>query len=142
MISRRLRVLSSALVCVAALSACGDDEGSSAADPASTSGASATPTETPTPTPTPTEPTPSASVVPSGPACDEIWVADATLPGDYRGCVASGAWVKADKKPCSFGKPIVTFDDRFYAVPGKVVNDVGNLRTSERYQRALAACQA
>lgn len=139
MTSRPLRLLAAALVCAAAVSACGDDA-STAADPTGAGTASESPAETPTDS-TGEDPTPSATA-PVGPACAEVWVAGGTLPGDYRGCDLDGTWQKAEKKPCSFGKPIVVFDERFYAVPGKVVNDVEDLASSEQYQSALAACQA
>lgn len=144
MTSRPLRLLAAALVCAAAVSACGDDA-STADDPSGTptseaGSPSASSSESGSASTT-DEPVPSATAV-TGPPCADVWVAGATLPRDYRGCDLDGTWQRADKKPCSFGKPIVVFGERFYAVPGKVVNDVEDLASSEQYQSALAACQA
>lgn len=75
------------------------------------------------------------------PACDSVWVDGEKLPEGYSGCFDGTEEIGADKRSCSFGKPIVTFDDRFYAVPGAVVNEVeGSLEDDEAFQSALASC--
>ena len=43
---------------------------------------------------------------------------------------------------CGFGSPMIIHADRFYALRGNRVNDVGDIATSEQFQSALAACQA
>lgn len=131
--STRVRGLLGAAVCLVVLAACGDDSGTGA-DPQATDAttSSVSPTETPTD---------GATSADEGPACDEVWVGGATLPEDYRGCSRDGAWQEPERTPCSFGVPIVTFDGRFYAVPGKVVNDVGDLKSSKDYRRAVNSCQ-
>lgn len=116
-----------AVVCATVLAACGDEAGGSAQDatadePASSSSPAAPARE---------------------PACDEVWIDGATLPRPYAGCsTADGAWVAADRMPCSFGGAIVTYDGRFYAVVGNRVNDVGDLAASDQFQSALSNCQA
>lgn len=136
------RSLIAAAACLLALAACGDESGS---DEQATDGGS-TPTATSSPTPSESsatdEPTSSASAI-DGPSCAAVWVAGETLPRGYRGCVLDdGGWQKAEKKPCSFGVPIVTYADRYYAVLGKVINDAGDLKTSKEYRQALSSCQA
>lgn len=89
------------------------------------------------------EPTQKASSAPSSdlPACDEVWVGGQDLPGKYRGCFDGSAEVPADGRECSFGKPLVTYADEYYALPGEVVNHVEEgLDSNEAYQSALAAC--
>ena len=75
------------------------------------------------------------------PACTEIWVAGAKFPGRYTGCLDGDAEVKADRHRCEFGTSIVEFDNRYYAVPGYPVQDVGDLRSSSQFRRALNNCQ-
>lgn len=83
----------------------------------------------------------SSTPVPDGPACDEVWVDGADLPGGYRGCVDDDTWVKAATTRCDSGQVLVTYDDRYYGAKGAVVNDVGSpLDDSDQYQRALRSC--
>jgi hypothetical protein len=106
---------------------CGDDEGDSAEDPSGD---------------TPSSLSPSATDGGTGlPACDEVWVAGATLPRSYQGCEQDGTAVQADKHACSYGGAIVEFDDRFYAVAGKQINEVRSLAGSDQFRQALSACQ-
>ncbi len=106
---------------------CSDDDADTADDPAGDEPASQSPSSTEGST--------------GLPACADIWVAGAKLPRDYRGCEQDGAAVKADKHRCSYGAAIIEFDDRFYAVTGKYINEVPSLIESEQYQQALTACQ-
>lgn len=76
------------------------------------------------------------------PACSEIWVAGQDLPKKYAGCDEDGTEVSADEQMCSYGLPIVTYADTYYAVPGAVVNEVPALSSSQQYERALQNCQA
>ena len=120
---RRSAVLATLLlVALGGLSACGD-EGSPAAEDTS-----ASPT---------TEP---AADLPDWPACEEIWVADADLPDGYQGCIDGDEAVKPEKHPCSFGLPIVSYDDRFYAVTGHKINEVESLETDQTFQQAKTNC--
>jgi len=122
-----------ACVLTLTLSACGSSD--NATD------ASADPT-LPTPTqslPTPSNP-PSSHVPPVLPACAEVWKADAKLPGRYVGCTKGATRVKAAVSRCESGQQIVTYDGRFYAVPGRRINDVGDLETSADYQAAITSC--
>ncbi len=119
------------LVLGAALVGCGDDaaDPGQAADPAPTT-TSVGPDETPAP--------PSSSL----PACADVWVAGQDLPKPYAGCDADGTEVPAEENDCSFGVPIVTYGETFYAVPGAIVNEVPDLATSKQFSRALKNCQA
>ena len=124
--SRRPVVLVALLLgSLGGLSACGDDT-STTADDSSPSASEST-----------TEP---AGDHPDWPACDEVWVADADLPANYAGCLDGDTEVKAEKHPCSFGLPIVSYDDRFYAVTGKQINEVDSLETDNGFQQALSNC--
>jgi len=111
------------------LAACGSDTVTDA-------GAEPTPT-TSLPTATPVTPTKKPIVLP---ACAEVWTADARLAGTYRGCLDGGKRIEAVVAHCESGQRIVTYDDRYYAVPGAVINDVGDLETSDQYHRAMDSC--
>jgi hypothetical protein len=104
------------------MSACGEETSPESADDPSQSA---------------TEP---AADLPDWPTCEEVWVADADLPADYKGCIDGDAAVKAEKQPCSFGLPIVSYDDRFYAVTGHKINEVESLETDEGFQQAVTNC--
>jgi hypothetical protein len=76
------------------------------------------------------------------PVCEDVWVDGLDLPKDYTACSQDGTKVKPVKKMCGFGSPMIIQADRFYALRGNRVNDVGDIATSEQFQSALAACQA
>ena len=135
---RPTSVLVVAAFALLTLAGCGDDDGSTAADPGSetSSSESATPSETPAPSET-TTPEP-----PAGPACDEVWVDGAKLPGGYQQCFdADGKKMKMDGRYCEFGKPLITYADSFWAVPGGPVHEVeAALLDDPDYAKALAQC--
>jgi hypothetical protein len=84
-----------------------------------------------------------ASSVPEGPACDAVWQDGATLPGRYRGCRQDDTYVKADKRYCEFGKPLITFEDHFYAVrAGRIHETASSLEGDRGYKSAMASCMA
>jgi hypothetical protein len=84
---------------------------------------------------------PSSTVdLPDWPGCDEVWTADAKLPLNYKGCLEEDQAVRAEKHPCAFGLPIVTYDDRFYAVAGRTINEVESLRSDQRFKNTLTVC--
>jgi hypothetical protein len=128
------------------LGGCGDD---TASDPSSADGSDSpsASTETsepaePTPSESPIEPTETAEVLPDWPACADVWVEGAKLPGDYQGCVESETAVKAKNRYCEFGKKLVTYADQFWAVRGGTVNDAhGPLKDSKDYRDDLASCK-
>jgi hypothetical protein len=129
------------------LGACGDDD--TAADPAATdqsdspsaSVATSEPSE-PSPSDSPIEPDDSAEPLPDWPACDDVWVKDKTLPGAYKGCLQGDIAVKALQEYCEFGKKLVLYNDRFWAVRGGKVNDAdGPLKDSKDFRDDLASCQ-
>ena len=41
----------------------------------------------------------------------------------YQGCKEGDTAVKADSRGCSFGRPLVTYADRFYGVPSGVIHE-------------------
>ena len=144
-------VRSGALLCAvllgtSVLGACGTEQGeeqaSGTASESSSSepGTTESPSETPSDTGTPAEP---ATDPANGlPVCADVWVDGLDLPKDYTACSEDGTAVKPEKKMCGFGSPMIIHADRFYALRGNRVNDVGDTATSEQFQSALAACQA
>lgn len=138
---------SGALLCAlvlgaSALGACGTESGEEqASEPTSTeSSTTESPSESPSETGAPAEP---ATDPANGlPVCADVWVDGLDLPKDYTACSEDGTAVKPEKKMCGFGSPMIIHADRFYALRGNRVNDVGDTATSEQFQSALAACQA
>ena len=139
-------LVASAVAAVLLLGGCSDD---TADDPSASDGAqspSATvetsePAE-PSPSASPIVPTETTAPLPDWSACADVWVEDARLPGDYQGCLDGDAAVKAKNQYCEFGKKLVTYADRFWAVRGGKVNDArGPLKDSPDYRDDLASCQ-
>lgn len=129
---------------VAGLAAgCGSDEGDAAA--VATDTASPSESASPTVEPSPTDSaSPSETPAPaSWPACGEAWVVGADLPSPYKGCAQDGIAVPADSIHCSMGAVLVTYDDRFWGVPGHVISQAdGPLEDSPKYRQARATCTA
>ncbi len=143
----RTRLLFAALaIPVALLSACGSDDGGEGADPEATTNVSDSPSESASDTPTdaPTEePTETADPTADWPACDRVWSDGAQLPRGYHGCTEGDTAVKADSRSCSFGRPLVTYADRFYGVPSGVIHETaGPLKKDPGYRSALSSCSA
>ncbi len=144
----RTRLVIAALaIPMALLSACGDDDGD-ATDPGSSSDSSSDASESPTDTPS-EAPTDEPSVEPTEdpsadwPECATTWRDGSRLPRAYQGCREGDTGVKADSRFCSFGRPLVTYADRFYAVPTGVIHETsGPLKKDRGYQSALASCTA
>lgn len=77
------------------------------------------------------------------PACDEVWVDGAEIPGRYKGCLGDEGPVKADKFLCSSGQVLVTYGEHFYGVTGGPVNEVeGGLADDKTYAGAKQSCLA
>lgn len=143
----RTRLLLATLaIPVALLSACGSDEGGEGTDPEPTTSASDSPSESASDTPTdaPTdEPTETTDPTADWPACDSVWSDGAQLPRGYQGCKDGETAVKADSRSCSFGRPLVTYADRFYGVPTGVIHETpGPLEKDRGYRSALSSCTA
>jgi hypothetical protein len=131
---------------------CGDEGSDGAEQPegsvtaSDSSGPSETPSDGPSDSPTPGEDVPSAS--PSqeprtDPACDSVWVEGKRFTTPYKGCFNGERWVKARPFYCSFGGKLVTYDQQFWATPGKPVRHApGGLGKDPDYQQALGACTA
>jgi hypothetical protein len=144
-------VRSGALLCAvvlgtSVLGACGSEQGeeqasgSSSAESSASESSSESPSGTSTDTAAPAEP---ATDPANGlPVCADVWVDGLDLPKDYTACSEDGEAVKPEKKMCGFGSPMIIHDDRYYALRGNRVNDIGDTATSEQFQSALAACQA
>lgn len=152
---RLLAALALPLALATGLSACGSDEGegaeqSSAVETTETAGEtdseSPSESELPQETPTPIESqTPTASpteeVGADWPACGEVWVDDARMPGGYAGCREGETAVPAEKRGCAFGRPLITYDDRFWGVPTGVIHEAdGPLERDRAYRSDLASC--
>jgi len=142
---RRTRVRAAALVAVVALfAACGEDGGGTATDPetpgVTTSESSTTePTDATSPTPSPTPSDPPKTE----PTCESVWVEGAILPRDYRGCFNGEKWVRIRPIYCSFGGRLVTYDNRYWAAPGRAINLAEpSLRKDPDFQQAYGACTA
>lgn len=140
----RTRLVIAALaIPMALLSACGDD-GGDATDPGSESSASDSPSESVTESPS-AEPTDQPTTDPSAdwPSCDSVWSDGAQLPRGYKGCRDGETAMPADGRACSFGRPLITFANRFYAVPTGVIHETaGALAKDPGYRSAMASCTA
>lgn len=136
---RAFGLIAAGTLCVG-LAGCGDDDGSGAPVAAESTSTSATAT----PEPSPSVDEPSETPIPaSWPACGEAWVAGADLPKPYDGCVAGDTAVPAVTLNCSMGAVLVTYDDRFWAVPGHVISEAdGPLEKDPEYRQARGACTA
>ena len=116
------------------LAGCGGDDGDTVSDPGDDPAAAS---ETATATESPSE----KPEKPKGPQCTDVWVEAAKLPGAYQDCYDGDRRVKADGRYCEFGKTLVTYDNRFWAVPGGPIHEVpGKLLDDAHYRDALAKC--
>jgi hypothetical protein len=118
-------LLAGAALLVVALSACAEDSSNGDDGPAAQRSTSAAP-----------DPAPS-------PQCDEVWVKDQELPRPYDGCYDESQRVAPDGHLCEFGRPIVTYADRFYAVPGGTIHQTdGPLADDRGYRSDMKSCMA
>ena len=143
------RVAAGSVAAVLLLAGCGDDtandpsasDGSDSSTSPSASVDTSAPGE-PTPSASPIVPTETAEPLPDWPACADVWVEGAKLPGDYKGCLEDETAVKAKNQYCEFGKKLVTYADQFWAVRAGKVNDAkGPLKASQDYLDDLASCK-
>ena len=119
------------------VSACGGQASDSASDPSPTR---STPTSD---APSSAGASASATPRPEGPACAAVWRDGATLPQDYAGCVAGDEAVKPSDRYCEFGRKLVIYGDRFYAVrTGTIHRTHGPLDKDPGYRSAMASCMA
>ncbi|MBC9733375.1 hypothetical protein [Nocardioides marmotae] len=140
MIRLRTALLAPMVLTGALLAGCGEDEGTTVSDPAASASPSASGSESPTPSGDVATGSASGGPV-EGPDCAEVWVAGETLPNGYQGCVAEGRLVKADGRYCEFGKPLITYDDRWWAVPGGRIGEAeGPLVRDRDYRAVLRKC--
>lgn len=133
---RRL-LLAALLPALLLLGGCGDDSSKSADEATDT--ASATPSESPSSEPTTAEPSDSQPE----PQCADVWQDGAKLPGGYEGCYEGERRVKPNGRYCEFGKPLYTYADEFYSVPGgRIHQGTKPLKDDPGYQDAIAKCSA
>lgn len=104
-------------------------------------GAESTPTASSDETPATPASSPSGE---TGPACADVWKADADLPSGYSGCTDTDAsWVAPDVLECSSGQRIVRFDDRYWALRGHVIGEAPKgLDRSRAYRAVMRSCRA
>lgn len=139
MVGMTRRLLAVPLVVLLLAAGCGERESDGTATEAAaepTSSAAGSPSESASESAGSESPAPA----PEPPRCGEVWVDEGALSWDYRGCLRGERLVKADRETCTNGQVLVRFADRYYGVLGGKVLDEGDLRTSERYQKALRAC--
>jgi len=131
---RSVRCVVALVVPLLLVAACGDQDGK-AADAAGDA-TSQEPTA---------EESPSASEEPPADLdeCGAVWQDGATLARDYAGCVDQGSAVDPDQQHCSFGKALVRYDDRFYAVRGGTIHHTATTLEKDRgYRSAMSSCTA
>jgi len=117
------------------LAACGDQDGD-----ATDATGDATSQESQEPTP---EESPEESLPADLDECGAVWQDGATLARDYSGCVEQGSAVDPDQQQCSFGKALVRYDDRFYAVRGGTIHRTAAALEKDRgYRSAMKSCTA
>jgi hypothetical protein len=123
---------------------CGsDDAGEVATDSSATPSVSDSPTDDSTAqaTPSPTEEDKAAPA--SWPSCADVWGEGAALPKPYPGCSLDGVAVPADSVHCSMGAVLVTYDDRFWGVPGHRISRAdGKLQQDADFRQVRATCTA
>ncbi|NHC24645.1 hypothetical protein G6553_15885 [Nocardioides sp. IC4_145] len=142
--SRTAALIAPLVLSAGLLAGCGGDDGDQvAADPAAaSSGSSASSEATPSGDASASaSASTSASAGTEGPDCAEVWVAGGTLPRGYQECYEGGERVKANGRYCEFGKPLITYGDRFWAVPGgRIGESRGALLDDAAYEDALRKC--
>ncbi len=151
--TRRLLAALALPLALTGLAACGDDgdsatepsgasAGESAGDPASSDSPEPGPTDDASESAS-TEPSETADPAADWPECGATWADEQKLPRGYRGCREGDQAVKAESRYCSFGRPLVTYDDRFWAVPTGVIHEAsGSLEKDPAYRSDLKSCTA
>lgn len=65
------------------------------------------------------------------------------MPRAYNGCLEGSRYVPKDAMGCSSGQRMITYDDRFYGVPGGTVQRARpTLAKDPAFRKDLAACTA
>jgi hypothetical protein len=147
-VKRGFGLVAAVTLLVGLAAGCGSDDGSgngsategSASPSASESAAS----ETPAPDASSSAAEPSETAAPaSWSTCGEVWKAGAVLPKPYPGCSLDGLAVPAESVHCSMGALLVTYDDRFWGVPGHEISRAeGTLEKDPGFQQDRATCTA
>ncbi|MDN5894970.1 MAG: hypothetical protein L0H93_13215 [Nocardioides sp.] len=131
------------------VSACGEDTGN---DDATGVGESTSPSQSAPSESAPSQSAPSESAPPSpspGPPpaearkCAKTWRDEATLPKPYVGCWAGKEFVAPDSQMCGFVKPLITYDDAYWAVPGGTIHKAAKgLDADPAFTADLKGCRA
>lgn len=101
-------------------------------------------TVTPTDQATSSSPTPSDSVSPTNalglPECATVWVTGQVLPEDYQGCTENGQFVEPDIMYCESGQSLATYQNRYYAALGQVINEAPNVHKTKIWRKMQRTC--
>ncbi|HNJ77750.1 MAG TPA: hypothetical protein PKX56_00230 [Marmoricola sp.] len=74
------------------------------------------------------------------PECDSVWVTGQVLPEDFQGCAVAGVFVEPEIMYCESGQSLATYQNRYYAALGQVINEVPNVRKSPVWRKMLRTC--
>jgi hypothetical protein len=76
------------------------------------------------------------------PECSTVWITGQVLPEEFMGCAENGQFVEPDIMYCESGQSLATYQNRYYAALGQVINEVPNVRKSRVWRKMLRACTA
>lgn len=144
-VTRTFGLIAAAALVAGLVAGCGSDDGeATATDGSATPSAADSASETPTPVESSSPDGPSETPAPaSWSACADVWSEGAVLPKPYPGCSRGGLAVPAKPTHCSMGALLVTYDDRFWGVPGHEISRAdGALQDDPDYRRDRATCTA
>lgn len=135
--SARLIGLLTTGVLAVALTGCGDDATSEAADPRATP-ASDTSTATVPDAPATTKTPKPKPVLPD---CADVWVEGNVLPKKYRGCEDAKGKVSKSVRGCSIGSKLGQYGDQYYAILGRdIVRALPSRNENQDYLDLLETC--
>lgn len=91
-------------------------------------------------------PTPDESSSPTNslnlPECSTVWVTGQVLSEEFMGCAENGQFVEPDIMYCESGQTLATYQNRYYAALGQVINEVPNVRKSRVWRKMVRTCTA
>lgn len=74
------------------------------------------------------------------PECATVWVAGQVLPEDYQGCTENGQFVEPDIMYCESGQTLATYQNRYYAALGQVINEAPNVHKTKIWRKMQRTC--